>query len=104
MVIFTTPGFWFFLTLVGVSLVVLRIREPAVARPFRVPGYPITPILFTLSSLYMVHAGLDYAWQNRSWEALWSIAILLVGIVVVLLGMAMNFWRCPEQSEHEEHH
>ena len=40
MVMFTTPGFWFFLMLVGVSVFVLRRREPAVARPYRVPGYP----------------------------------------------------------------
>ena len=82
MVKFTTPGFWFFLSLVGVALIVLRRREPNVERPFRVPGYPATPILFSLSSLYMVYAGLDYAVRNGSWEAFWSIAILLVGVAI----------------------
>ncbi len=90
MVIFTTPGFWFFLALVGVSLIVLRWREPAVARPYRVPGYPVTPILFSLSSAFMAYAGLDYAVHNRSWEALWSIAILLAGIVVMLAGAVIS--------------
>lgn len=82
MVKFTTPGFWFFLSLVGVALIVLRGLEPNVERPFRVPGYPATPILFSLSSLYMVYAGLDYAVRNGSWEAFWSIAILLVGVAI----------------------
>ena len=40
MVIFTTPGFWLFLALVGVSLFVLRRRDPEIERPYRVPGYP----------------------------------------------------------------
>jgi amino acid transporter len=100
MVIFTTPAFWLFLTLVGVSLMVLRWREPAVARPYRVPGYPVTPILFSLSSAYMLRAGLDYAVRNPSWEAGWSIAILAVGIVVVLAGAAMSF--CQRRKHEPE--
>ena len=82
MVKFTAPGFWFFLTLVGASLIVLRKREPDVERPYRVPGYPVTPIIFCLSSIYMVYASLNYAVENRSWEAFWSIAILLVGVAM----------------------
>ncbi len=86
MVKFTTPGFWFFLTLVGVSVLVLRRREPSVARPYRVPGYPVTPVLFCLSCALMVYASVAHAVQYRSWEALWSIAILLAGV-------AMSFYR-----------
>ena len=37
MVEFTAPVFWGFLTLVGVALIVLRRRDGAAARPFRVP-------------------------------------------------------------------
>jgi basic amino acid/polyamine antiporter, APA family len=80
MVIFITPGFWFFLMLVGVSLFVLRYREPDTERPFRVPGYPVTPILFCLSCAPMVYSSVDYAVTHRSWEALWSIAWLLAGV------------------------
>jgi len=81
---FTTPGFWFFLALVGASLFILRHREPTIERPYRVPGYPLTPLLFCLSCVFMVYASLAYAVEHRSWEALWSIVILLVGV-------AMNF-------------
>jgi APA family basic amino acid/polyamine antiporter len=80
MVKFTTPVFWFFLLLVGVGLFVLRYREPDVARPYRVPGYPITPILFCLSSLFMVYSSLAYAVTNQSWEALWAVGLLLLGL------------------------
>lgn len=86
MVKFTTPVFWFFLMLVGAAVFVLRWREPEIDRPYRVPGYPVTPLVFCLSSIYMVHASLTYAVQNRSWEALWSIAILLVGVAMSFLG------------------
>ena len=59
-----------------------RRREPETERPYRVPGYPVTPIVFCLSSSYMVYASLSYAIQNRSWEAIWSIAILAVGVAL----------------------
>ena len=86
MVKFTTPGFWVFLALVGISLFVLRWRDPEIERPYRVPGYPITPILFCLSCSFMVYSSVAFAIENRSWEAIWSIAILLVGV-------AMSFYR-----------
>ncbi len=82
MVLFTTPVFWTFLVLVGLSVYVLRYRDPGTERPYRVPGYPITPIIFCLSSGYMVYASLSYAIQNRSWEAIWSVAILLAGVAL----------------------
>ncbi len=82
MVKFTTPGFWFFLMLVGVSVYVLRRREPDLERPYRVPGYPVTPFVFCCSCGFMVYSSMAYAIHNGSWEAIWSIAILLAGVVV----------------------
>jgi amino acid transporter len=82
MVIFTTPVFWFFSLLVGIGLMVLRHRDPDRPRPYRVPGYPVTPVLFCLSSLFMVWKSVDWAIKNRSPEAFWSIAILAVGLAL----------------------
>ena len=50
MVKFTTPGFWFFLTLVGVSLFVLRRRDPAIGPALSCAGLsahadPLLPLL-----------------------------------------------------------
>ena len=86
MVIFTTPVFWIFLAMVGQSLFVLRRHEADTPRPYRVPFYPIPPIVLSLSSLYMVFTSVEYALQpsNRSYEALWSIGLLLVGVVLSL--------------------
>ena len=82
MVTFTTPVFWIFFLLVGVSLFVLRYREPQTPRPYRVHGYPLVPLLFCLSSLLMVYASISYAYENRTYEALWSVGILAVGAVM----------------------
>lgn len=37
---------WFFYAANAWAVVVLRRREPGAARPFRVPGYPLVPVLF----------------------------------------------------------
>jgi APA family basic amino acid/polyamine antiporter len=82
MIIFTAPVFWFFLAMVGISVAELRDREPDTPRPYRVQGYPVVPILFCASSLFMLYSSLAYAVENRSWEAFWSVLILLVGVVM----------------------
>ena len=60
----------------------LRVRDGEVARPFKVPLYPLTPILFAASCAFMLWSSLTYAWDHRRWEALWSIGLLLAGVVV----------------------
>ena len=84
MVNYTTPVFWFFFLLVGVSVFVLRKRQPAASAHFRVPWYPLTPLVFVASSLMMLYATVDYAVKNKSPEAWWAIGVLAVGYLVTL--------------------
>ena len=82
MVEYTAPVFWFFLLLTGLSLFVLRTTEPEVPRPFHVPLYPITPLIFCVTSIYMLQASLAYTGIG----ALVGVAVLLAGIPVLLLA------------------
>ncbi len=61
MVAYTAPVFWLFMLLVGISLFVFRRRDPARERPFRVPLYPITPLLFCLVCAALFYSSLLYA-------------------------------------------
>lgn len=76
MVEYTAPVFWFFILLVGLSLFVLRAKDPRRERPFRVPLYPVTPILFCLICAYLLYSSLVYT----GYGALVGIAVLLAGI------------------------
>jgi amino acid transporter len=84
MVEYTAPVFWLFFTLTGVSLLVLRKKEPDVPRPFRVPFYPLTPLLFSATSAYLLYASLAYAGVG----VLVGIGVLAVGAVVLALSNA----------------
>jgi basic amino acid/polyamine antiporter, APA family len=80
MVEYTAPVFWFFFFMVGLSLIVLRIREPDVVRPFRTPFHPLLPLMFCASCLYMLQASIAYTGIGA-----------LVGVVVLLTGIPV-FW------------
>jgi amino acid transporter len=84
MVAYTAPVFWTILLATGLSLMVLRRREPQVTRPFRVPLYPVTPLLFCAVAVYMLHASVAYAGRG----ALLGLAVMLAGIPIILLARA----------------
>ena len=80
MVDYTAPVFWAFMLLVGLSLFVLRWRHPERILPYKVPLYPITPILFCLTCLYMFYASVVYTGV----AALIGLAVLAAGAPILL--------------------
>lgn len=60
MVAFGAPVFWLFLALTAASLFLLRWRHPGTPG-FRVPLYPVVPLLFLAVCLAMLWSSLDYA-------------------------------------------
>jgi amino acid transporter len=82
MVEYTAPVFWFFFFMVGLSVIVLRIKEPDAARPFRAPLYPLLPLAFCGSCLYMLQASIAYTGIG----ALVGLSVLVTGIPVFWLA------------------
>jgi basic amino acid/polyamine antiporter, APA family len=80
MIDYTAPVFWFFLLMVGLSLFVLRRKEPEKERPFKVPFYPVLPLVFCLSSIYLLYSSIVYT----GWGAFVGISVLLVGALLLL--------------------
>lgn len=92
MVEYTAPVFWFFLFLTGVALFRLRRLDPHTLRPFRVPLYPVVPLLFCASSLGMLWASLSFvgshqvAGVNAAWV---GVGVLGSGLVLMrMMGKA----------------
>ncbi|MBI4192917.1 MAG: APC family permease [Betaproteobacteria bacterium] len=85
MVAYTAPAFWLFFLLTGISLFVLRRKPPVNADPFRVPLYPLTPILFCAMCVYMLYSSFNYAMSldPGSIGAIVGIAMLCAGIPVM---------------------
>jgi APA family basic amino acid/polyamine antiporter len=60
----------------------LRRKDPEVNRPFPVPLYPLMPILFCATSIYLLQASLSYTGIG----ALVGVAVLLAGLPVLMLA------------------
>jgi amino acid transporter len=88
MVEFTAPVFWLFFLLTGIALFVLRRREPAWPRPFKVPLFPLLPLVFCASCAYMLWSSLSYVYSQQlgGLNAAWiGVAVLGVGLLLLLL-------------------
>ncbi len=88
MVEFTAPVFWLFFLLAGASLIVLRLREPDLERPFRVPLYPVLPLLFCAVCAFMLWSSLSYVHSQElgGFNAAWiGVAVLAVGVLLLLV-------------------
>jgi amino acid transporter len=79
---YSLPVFWGFFLLVGVALFVLRKKEPDAPRPFRVPGYPVVPLIFIGVCGYLLYSSLMY---HRT-HAVVGLAVLAVGGLVLLVA------------------
>jgi basic amino acid/polyamine antiporter, APA family len=59
---------------VSIGVIVLRVREPNLERPFKVPGYPVTPVLSVLACMAVLYG---LRWQT------WLVFGACVGLVLV---------------------
>ena len=74
---------WIFYALGALAIFVYRRREPDLPRPFRTPGYPVTPILFVLSAAAIVINTIATQPKN-----------VVFAIVLMVLGIpAYYVWR-----------
>jgi APA family basic amino acid/polyamine antiporter len=67
---------WLWFALAALAIFAYRTREPNAPRPFRTPGYPVTPAVFVLAALVIV-VNTIVAQPVQS----------LIGLVLALLGL-----------------
>jgi amino acid transporter len=77
LVVGSAPLFWLLTLLTVISVFLLRYRGSAAERPFSIPLFPIPPILFGATCIYMLWASLVYA----QW-------LSLIGFVPAAIGLA----------------
>jgi basic amino acid/polyamine antiporter, APA family len=69
---------WIFYALTAFAVIVLRRKMPNKPRPYRVWAYPIVPIIFVLTAIWLVANTLI----ERPVEAGWGMGILALGVPV----------------------
>jgi APA family basic amino acid/polyamine antiporter len=79
-------GGWIFYGLAVLSVIVLRKKAPNMARPFRVPGYPIVPIVFGIVAFAFVLNTLI----ETPRESGYGLAFIALGIPIYLVQRSVR--------------
>jgi APA family basic amino acid/polyamine antiporter len=69
---------WLFYMIAGSTVFVFRRREPDAPRPYRVPGYPVLPLLFVVASAVLLY----YTFTDNVRNSVLGSLVILAGIPV----------------------
>ncbi|HEY7099522.1 MAG TPA: amino acid permease [Terriglobales bacterium] len=72
---------WLFYMIAGSTVFVFRRRQPNAARPYKVWGYPVVPILFVIASGVLLY----YTFTDNLRNSVW-------GTVTILAGVPLFHW------------
>jgi APA family basic amino acid/polyamine antiporter len=78
---------WLFYMLGAYGVIILRKKMPDAKRPYKVWGYPFTPIIFVIFSFMFLVNTLVSDLQNAA-----------MGALLILLGLPLYFWRTSKYS------
>jgi len=81
--------FWSLMTVIGV--IVLRYREPNLARPYHTWGYPVTPLLFATVTIFCLYQ----TYTAHPMET-------LIGAASVLMGIPLYLWASRKVPEDRQ--
>lgn len=84
MVEFTAPVFWGFLFVVGLAVMWLRHADPLAPRPFKVPLYPLLPLVFCAACAWLTYSSISYAISQKAIHVSgWLIASGVLALLVL---------------------
>ncbi|KXI20825.1 putative serine/threonine exchanger SteT [Lactobacillus crispatus] len=72
---------WTFNTMLSVAVIILRKREPELKRPFKVPWYPIIPIISVIGGIFIVVSTIIN-----------QFVLSIIGIGLTLLGLPTYYY------------
>jgi basic amino acid/polyamine antiporter, APA family len=78
---YTAAVFWIFFLMTGLALFVLRRQDPDLRRTFRVPLYPVLPLIFCGGCAFMVVGAVRFKPEES-----------VLGLGVLLVGLPFYFW------------
>ena len=80
---------WTFYTMAFVAVILLRRREPEMERPYKVPLYPIVPLIAIVSGIFVLI------------NTLFTQTLLaMIGIVITLLGIPIYYYTKKKEQNN----
>jgi amino acid transporter len=75
-ILYTAAAVYTFYMATCLSVIVLRFRRPQIERPYKVIGYPFTPLLFSGVCGFLIYSSLSYALTFK------PLSLIILGIVL----------------------
>lgn len=79
---------WTFNTMLCISVIILRKREPELLRPFKVPWYPLIPIISIIGGTFIIISTI-----------ITQFTLSIIGIGLTLLGLPIYFYMQKQKEE-----
>ncbi|WP_297950200.1 amino acid permease [uncultured Lactobacillus sp.] len=79
---------WTFNTMLSIAVIILRKREPELKRPFKVPWYPIIPLISIIGGIFIVVSTIINQFILSS-----------VGIALTLLGLPIYYYMQKQNKD-----
>lgn len=76
---------WIFYTLTFACVMTMRRRQPELKRDYKVPGYPVIPVLAIASGMFVIFSQIFLSGARARWMALSGVIITLIGLPVYCL-------------------
>lgn len=76
---------WIFYTLTFIAVIIMRKKKPDANRTYKVPLYPVVPVLAVISGAYVVFSQLFTSGEGARILSVLSIGVTLLGMPVYLL-------------------
>ncbi len=89
MVAYTAPVFWTFFLLTGLALFVFRFREKRITVNFKVPLYPLIPLIFCAMCSFMLWKAVAYIFNPHYGPKFGD--LVLAGLLVMAAGIPL-YW------------
>lgn len=86
LVVFAGPCYWGFVMMAALAVIVLRQRDRVTPTPFRVPFYPLVPLVFAAVCGALVYAAAAFIAESSVAIEVWY------SVIVVVAGIALALW------------
>ena len=96
-VLYTAAAVYAFYLGTSLSVLVLRFKEPDVDRPYKVTGYPLTPLIFSGVCLLLIWNSINYARAFKPKSLIVLVAALGLGVIIYIVTTALGWSRSSDQ-------
>jgi amino acid transporter len=81
-ILYTAPVVWLFFLGTGISVFVLRHKEPQTERPYKILWFPVPAIIFCTACIFMLYGSVTYALAMKPIGLITVVSVLISGVFV----------------------